>query len=71
MYKLLEWRRRSRAERLAAVTTDADAKIEEPYVDDVVPQSVTAETVAQIDDESTPPTPPKSSPPADDWIFFF
>lgn len=65
MFKLSEWRRKSRAERLAA--GDGDAKVEEPYVDDVaqVQQSPTTETVAANEDD-VPPTPPKSSPPADD-----
>lgn len=66
MYKLREWRRKSRAERLA--TNDStDGKVEEAYhdaLDEVVPQSPTLETVAPTEEQ--PPPVPKSSPPHDD-----
>lgn len=64
MYKLREWRRKSRALRLAE--TDGIAKVEEPYVDEL-PQSPTVETVADAvaDENEVPPPPPKSSPPAE------
>ncbi|XP_055312109.1 uncharacterized protein LOC129574311 [Sitodiplosis mosellana] len=62
VFKLREWRRKSRAERLAA--TEGVTKVEAPYVDNL-PQSITVETVAETEDEDAPPPVPKSSPPAE------
>lgn len=66
MFKLCEWRRKSRAQRLATANTD-DAKVEEPYVDDV--QEKPTETITTTEEEP-PKATEKTQPIATDWIFF-
>lgn len=53
VFKVREFRQKSRAERLASGNSD-EAKVEEPYVDEV--QSPT-ETVATTEDEPQPKSP--------------
>lgn len=58
VFKLLELRRKLRAERLAA-GSGGDAKVEEPYVDDVQQSPAATETEAEsvtATDEPQSPT---------------
>lgn len=67
MFKLRAYRRKSRAERIAA--SNGDAKVEEPYVDEI--QSP-AETVTTTEDEPSQAAETKADtkPSSSDWMQF-